>query len=186
MSSMLLPTITKPTRITRNTATLIDNIFTNEMSNDFISGILFCDLSDHLPTFLINKEKYNDQNIENKIQTRTINSNSINAFKTDLENMDWQEIYDCTDPSNSYTLFLNQFLKIYNKRLQIRIIKDNDKRRKENHGLRKVLSNQQYIRINSIKRFLKKPSIKNEEIYRKYKNKLNHILRIAKKKYYNV
>ena len=136
------------------------------MPNYFISGIsLFCDLSYHLPTFLINKETYNDQNMENKIQTRTINSNSINAFKTDLENMDWQEIYDCTDPNKSYTLFLNQFLKIYNKCFPIRIIKDNDKKKKGKPWITKGIIKSTIHKNKLYKMFLKKPSIKNEEIY---------------------
>ena len=61
MSSMFLPMIDKPTRITaRTTATLIDNIFYNESRHNHLSGILFNDLSDHLPIFLISKHEIND------------------------------------------------------------------------------------------------------------------------------
>ena len=98
--------------------------------------------------------------------------------------MDWQEIYDCTDPNKSYTLFLNQFLKMYNKRFPIRIIKDN-KKKKGKPWITKGIIKSTIHKNKLYKRFLKKPSIKNEEIYKKYKNKLNHILRIAKKKYYS-
>ena len=38
-SQSLIPIITKPSRITNQTATLIDNIFIN-LSNEFVSGIL--------------------------------------------------------------------------------------------------------------------------------------------------
>ena len=63
MSSMFLPTILKPTRITRTTATLIDNIFTNVENNIQVSGILFNDISDHLRVFLINISKENVSNL---------------------------------------------------------------------------------------------------------------------------
>ena len=45
--------ITKPTRITNCTATLIDHIYTNNtnQTNQMISGIVTIDISDHLPTF---------------------------------------------------------------------------------------------------------------------------------------
>ena len=44
-SSAFLPLITKPTRLTEHTATLIDNIFCNQVSyQQQISGILFNDL----------------------------------------------------------------------------------------------------------------------------------------------
>ena len=47
------PLITKPTRLTRKTASLIDNIFTNELQYATKSGVFICDVSDHLPIFQI-------------------------------------------------------------------------------------------------------------------------------------
>ena len=46
----LLPVITKPTRITNHTATLIYHIYTNNV-NRLTSGIVTVDISDHLPVF---------------------------------------------------------------------------------------------------------------------------------------
>ena len=50
-SNSLYPLISKPTRITSSTATLIDNIFTNNLELKMNSGILYTDWSDHLPVF---------------------------------------------------------------------------------------------------------------------------------------
>ena len=47
----LHPLITKPSRITDITATLIGNIFTNELQFQVNSGLLITDISDHLPDF---------------------------------------------------------------------------------------------------------------------------------------
>lgn len=49
-SHNLLPVITKPTRITSHTATLIDDIYTHSV-NRLISGVMPVDISDHLPIF---------------------------------------------------------------------------------------------------------------------------------------
>ena len=46
------PLITKPTRITLGSSTLIDNIFTNLIRTSK-NGILINDISDHLPTFSV-------------------------------------------------------------------------------------------------------------------------------------
>ena len=46
------PTISKPTRIANHSATIIDNIFTNITQHKIHSGILYTDISDHLPTFM--------------------------------------------------------------------------------------------------------------------------------------
>ena len=52
----LYPVITKPSRFSEFNATLIDNIFTNEMTNTgIVSGLLITDVSDHLPVFALCK-----------------------------------------------------------------------------------------------------------------------------------
>ncbi len=47
------PIITKPSRVTCHSATLIDNIFTNNMENNIVSELHMNDISDHLPVFVI-------------------------------------------------------------------------------------------------------------------------------------
>ena len=54
-SYSFLPLITKPTRVTGNTATLIDNIFYSDVDClDMMNGIFYNDISDHFPIFSIN------------------------------------------------------------------------------------------------------------------------------------
>lgn len=52
-SLCLFPSITKSTWITRNSATLIANIFTNIIESEITSGLLINDVSDHLPVFTV-------------------------------------------------------------------------------------------------------------------------------------
>ena len=48
-----LPVITKPTRITKTTATLLDNlIISQKLQTTFECGIIVDDISDHLPCYL--------------------------------------------------------------------------------------------------------------------------------------
>ena len=49
----MLPTIDKPTRIYRDSATLIDNIFVNNFDDLVLSGNVITDLSDHFSQFCI-------------------------------------------------------------------------------------------------------------------------------------
>ena len=50
----LIPTITRPTRVTKNSATLIDNIMISQsLCGRYSSGILVDDISDHMPTICI-------------------------------------------------------------------------------------------------------------------------------------
>ena len=50
---MVLPYIIQPTRITSHSKSIIDNIFSNYISQEIISGNLTSTISDHLPQFLI-------------------------------------------------------------------------------------------------------------------------------------
>lgn len=52
-SLSLHPLIVKPSRITKDAATLIDNIFTNVTDVKIVSGLLVTDVSDHLPVFVV-------------------------------------------------------------------------------------------------------------------------------------
>ena len=52
-SSSFIPLILQPTRITSHSNTLIDNIFSNIIDPNIISGNLTATISDHLPQFAI-------------------------------------------------------------------------------------------------------------------------------------
>ena len=52
-SSGFLPLILQPTRITDETMTIIDNIYTNSFSNDTYSGNILIEVADHLSQFVV-------------------------------------------------------------------------------------------------------------------------------------
>ena len=54
-SNGFLPLITRPSRVTATSATLIDNIFTNNIGdiNHSVQGLFITDTSDHFPMFHI-------------------------------------------------------------------------------------------------------------------------------------
>ena len=66
----LLPKIIRPTRTTENSATIIDNIFTNNLTVNTTSGNLLTDFSDHFGQFV-------------SIERVKIDYKSINTFKRD-------------------------------------------------------------------------------------------------------
>ena len=52
-SNSFAPYILQPTRLTSNSKTLTDNIFSNIISPEALSGNLISTISDHLPQFMI-------------------------------------------------------------------------------------------------------------------------------------
>ena len=53
VSHYLLPHILHPTRVTDHSATVIDNIFSNNTSHKSVSGNIITQISDHFPQFII-------------------------------------------------------------------------------------------------------------------------------------
>ena len=95
-SNNFLPIITKPTRLTYHTATLIDHIYTNSFNQQVIRGIATIDISDHLPIFCVT-----DTSIKIQKQTRSFRDySSFNEelYKNDISATDWNAIYnECTN-----------------------------------------------------------------------------------------
>ena len=52
-----LPHILQPTRVTENTATVIDNIFSNNIQDNIESGNILLTLSEHFPQFISKKRE---------------------------------------------------------------------------------------------------------------------------------
>ena len=51
-SNLFIPYISQPTRLTNHSKTLIDNMFSNVITHEVISGSIIATISDHLPQFL--------------------------------------------------------------------------------------------------------------------------------------
>ena len=116
----LMPLITKPTRFTSDSFTLIDNMFTNKPNNVMLSGILITDISDHLPVFYISvrNNKINAPKFTT-VSTRSITDQNTIAFKNELTNTDWSSMYNASNTNTAYDTFLNKYNTIFNKLIPI-------------------------------------------------------------------
>ena len=92
----LLPVITKPTRITNHTATLIDHIYPNDV-NRLTSGIVTVDISDHLPVFCMVHTPLKKQNRQNTY-IRDYSKLNTESYLHDIHTTDWNAITEqCND-----------------------------------------------------------------------------------------
>ena len=100
------PLITKPSRITESSATLIDNIFTNDIKRLNRAGLLISDVSDHLPVFVCSEERIERKKASVYQYNRIINKDSIAELYTSLQKRDWFEVQNCTDVNQAYSTFI--------------------------------------------------------------------------------
>ena len=183
-SKGVFPLITKPTRITNTTSTLIDNIFTNDLDHKYTSGAFICDVTDHLPIFIIGSNSIkSDMNKSKFIYKRSIDGDNLNSFTSAISNVDWSSIESATDTNKAYDMFINTIVTLYNEHCPLK--KVNIKERK----VHKPWMSQGFINATKKKRFLYEQSLKLRtesamNKYKTYKNKLTYILRCEQKRYY--
>ena len=115
-SDGFLPLITRPTRVTATSGTLIDNIFTNNLIDISISfqGLLVTDIRDHYPVFHIDHQTCMKE-AEVFVYKRLFSSKHKNDFYHALSVTDWNEIYRASDTQCAYDLFHDHLLELYNK-----------------------------------------------------------------------
>ena len=180
----LYPLINKPTRFALGSASLIDNIFTNDVQNNHLSGLIFNDVSDHLPVFSIKRCILERQPNSKFINIRKTDEEAIQSFKSALETIDWNSLLDSNDVNICYDIFLNTFTTLYNQNCPVKQIKIT-KRKTYKPWFTKGLQNACKKKNNLYALALKSNNSVSLERYRKYKNKLTKILRLAEKQYFD-
>ena len=182
----MIPTINKPTRITKKTATAIDHILTNQFINvNFKTDIFKTDISDHIPVCIIissteklveNKQKY--------VYKRVIMDESTERFNQVLYETDWLEIGTCDNPSQCYKLFFKKFHTIYENffpRKKIKLKFKDIQCPWTTSGIKKSSRRKQRL----YNKFLKTRSQKSELEYKSYKNLFEPIKKRSKKLHYS-
>ena len=109
-ANAFIPLINRPTRIIKETSTLIDNIFTNNYD-----GTLQTDISDHYIVFhlsesdIINSQK-NKYNL-----VRIANADRIAQYVQSIQNTDWTFLDTYQHFQCYFSKFLTKFKNIYDE-----------------------------------------------------------------------
>ena len=168
-SNSLYPTITRPTRITTHSATLIDNIFTNVWDRKVHSGLVINDTSDHLPVFATIQSCTRIKKDTTTVKiTRHKTQNAINSFKEDLLRQDWNKVY-VKGANEANESFLEIVAELYEKNCPLakKIVKP---KYAEKLWLTKGISKACKKKNSLYKDFLRKRT-EAEQKYKTYKNK---------------
>ena len=122
ISKGYLPLITKPTRITTYSATLIDHIYSNATSQNYDSGIIISDVADHFGTFYASR-KYSSKNIPTYTRTRQMKQVNISNFKQLLSSTDFNSVLSDECPNSAYNTFLHIYRDAYDKAFPLKNVK---------------------------------------------------------------
>ena len=187
--------VSRPTRITDHSATLIDHIYSNKFNSILCCDVITLDLSDHLGTSVKISLDDSFDSTQNPRSTRKIDTgtyeyrmfNEANdeIFKGLIINETW-DIPDFADAETKYKTFLDTYTKHYDTAYPLNI---NRKRRKLErlHPKPWILPwlEDACNRKNDLYHaFVKNPSVANKTKYLKMKKFVEKHLKISKSKYY--
>ena len=131
LSAGYIPTITLPTRLS-DSSSLIDNIFTDNLSVEMSAFILNNHISDHQPVVLfcdidvpVHKHKY--------ITIRSKSDEAKATFRSTFENKHVLNklVAESTDPNYNYEIFKLSLRESHNECFPTRTVRFNDKRHKK-------------------------------------------------------
>lgn len=180
-----IPTITKPTRITQFTSTLIDNIYIKSKSHqNLYSGILNTQISDHLPIFMFIGKQPAQQRQSSTITYRPMDDVIINLIHLHLINTNWEIMDDMnTDQATEYVTA--KITDTLNLCAPEKTIKLSYKKKLRQPWMTTGLLKSSKTKDKLFKNFLRKPKdtcILNK--YTHYRNRYNKLKRISKQNYY--
>ena len=110
--------INDPTRISNTSKSLIDNIFSNVINKPFINGVLYYDISDHLPIFIVTSQSEPTQNTnKSKYKMyRKETKRNVDLLNYDLAQEEWSDVLNETDVEMAYQNFISKLLFLYEKK----------------------------------------------------------------------
>ena len=182
---LMMPLISRPTRITNSTATLIDNIIVSQsMLNLCTSNILIDDISDHLPSVLsITGLKLNKKE-KVKITSRDTRKRNVDALLNSMDNTDWT-VFISKDVNRSFNKLHTELSKKLDHFVPFCTHEVNHKNLRREKWITPSLHNSiKTSKKNYNKMLVKKDDAKTRAKYHEYSKTLRKLLRIAKKSYY--
>ena len=172
ISHYLLPHILHPTRVTDHSATIIDNIFSNNCEMNTVSGNLLSQISDHFPQFLIINNITVDYRTCSLFQHDYSKFNE-SSFINDFNELTWNEMDDENiDINHKFNSFHEKvhatvvqhapLKKVNHKQLKLR------SKPCVNFHIQKLIKHRDRL----LRKLRKSHSKATEELYKKFRNRV--------------
>ena len=151
------------------------------------NGIIFSDISDHLPIVHVCNYKSQKETIQKNefVYKRNFNESNTRSFTNEIKSLSWEKVTSHNNAQESYNEFFNIFSTTYEKHFRLNKKKSQTRIDKNKSPWMTNSIIKSIRRKNKLyKKFLCHPTSNNKHKYKVYKNKLNHIIKITKKRHY--
>ena len=96
------------------------NIFTNELRHNLTCGILFNDISVHLPIFAFCDYKINRNIVKVFQHIRKITEDTLASLSNELNQQSWDNVLNINDVNQAYDNCLHIFIDIFKKHCPVK------------------------------------------------------------------
>ena len=115
MDANLIPTITKPMRVTNTSVTLIDNLLIkSNMHETHQSNIIINNFSDHYPSILAIDNPDLSITESQQVTVCKIKENEIAEIKNKISSIDWKAELKACNANDAFNKFHNKLMTILN------------------------------------------------------------------------
>ena len=188
LEESFIPIVTLPTRIQNESCTTIDHIFINlnfaKKSPKRLAGNLFCDISDHLPNYLIlSKTNKSSAPKEARPYVRIYGENNMKKFQQSLSEANWKNFYNQTDAEKA----LKEFYKIYDNNFEksFPLKQLSRKKAKNKSWFTSYLNKRVNLRDKCFQTKVLNPTPANTARFIKIRNEVNRELQKAEDEFYS-
>lgn len=172
---------TNETRVTTSSATLIDFFVTNHPPSIITADTIYVDISDHLPVFMLLEKKTVREKKKHHVY-QDISSQNLTKFREITEKLTWESVYKEGDCNKAYETFLTELSNIYNDCFPLKTTRRINRCRKP--WMTKDIVDQITIKDRLYEKFVRTKDNKFLTRFRQVRNRLNKIVKKAKKTYY--
>lgn len=127
--------ITNATRLSGETATLLDICIINSWSPSLVAGAISLEISDHLPIFCAFPSSRDHYLAIKKEQVlfRKTNAHTLHLFRQRIIEENWEDLFEQVDSNAAYDIFIGKIKKCYGMAFQ-KVLKDIGTKKSGNHG----------------------------------------------------
>ena len=183
LDNELIPCITKPTRITKTSTTLIDNIMiSRSLQHSYDSFLLIEDISDHFACLVVLKDQKRSTKGPRFITTRNLDDCKINEIILALQKNNWSESLSELDANSRFDHFHSVLIKTIDRIAPETELRVNCNKTAKDPWVTKGILNSICRQKKLYLEQLCNSTITNK--YKSYRNQLQRILRKAKVSYF--
>ena len=184
-SMEMIPTITRPTRVTHTSATLIDNVYVKTKHLDQIaSGILTSDLSDHFAVFTLLGKKDSSTSQPDVVEHRKIDDKTVNHMRNLLMATDWSFMTNLPT-SSQYDAFVSKFSEYLDLCAPVQSVRISPKYAMRNKWMSRGLLTSSR-RVTKMRKQASGRDVNDVIVlrYKRYRNLYNRLIRISRQLHY--